>query len=141
MDQLSQALNRGAQPMPVAENMVSMLTVSIDLRDLGGQPGAVQKHVRGGSRLYASPCAAAQTYQIHTGRRLPFVHFAWKTRSIVRKKYFFVRLRPFWTINKPKTNILWERLTADRMMTSLANIKLCADGLVGVHAPIFRTRR
>ena len=67
------------------------------------------------SRLYAGGCAAVSTYQNHTNSRLYFVRFVQKTASIVRKKYFLVRLCPFRTVNKPKTNTLWEWLHADCM--------------------------
>ena len=55
MDQLSQLLNRGAQPLPIAD-----------------------------SRLYAGAAARPPAYQKHTGSRLLFRHFGPKTASIVR---------------------------------------------------------
>ncbi len=110
MDQSSQALNCGAQPMPSAVNSLSIPALSLDSRD-------------------ASACASAPAYQNHTGRRLPFVHFAWKTASSVRKAFSSVRLCPFRAINKLKTNTLWERLYADCPITSLANIKLSSSRL------------
>ncbi len=110
MDQCSHALNRGAQPMPSAENSLSIPALSLDSRD-------------------ASACAPAPTYQNHTESRLSFVRFAWKTASIVRKKFFFVRFCPFRAINKLKTNSLRERLYADCLITSLANIKLSSSRL------------
>ncbi len=78
--------------------------------------------------LDAGSCAAALAYQNHTGRPRCFLRFGQKTASIVRKIFFFVRLCPFWTMNKLKTNTFWEWLPADCMITSLANIKLCAGG-------------
>ncbi len=103
MDQCSQALNRGAQPMPSAENSLSIPALS--------------------------PDSPAPTYQNHTGSRLPFVRFAWKTASSVRKAFSRVRLCPFRAINIPKTNTLWERLYADCLVTSLTNIKLSSSRL------------
>ncbi len=110
MDQCSQALNRGAGPMPSAQNSLSIPALSLDSRDAG-------------------ICAPAPTYQNHTESRLPFVRFAWKTLSIVRKKYFLVRLCPFRTINIPKTNTLWQRLYADCPITSPANIQFSSSRL------------
>ncbi len=110
MDQSSQTLNRGAQLMPSAENSLSIPAPSRDSRAAG-------------------ICAPAPAYQNHTDRRLPFVRFAWKTASNVRKMFFFVRLCPFRTINIPKTNTLWERLHADCLITSLTNIQLSSSRL------------
>ncbi len=110
MDQCSQALNRGAGPMPSAENSLSIPALSLNSRDTG-------------------ICAPAPTYQNHTGSRLSFVRFAWKTASTVRKNIFFVRLCPFRAINIPKTNTLWERLYANCLITSLANIQLSSSRL------------
>ena len=111
MDQCSQALNRGAQLMPSAENSLSI-------------PAALSPDSRA-----AGICAPVPAYQNHTDSRLPFVHFAWKTAANVRKMFFFVRLCPFRTINIPKTNTLWERLNADCLITSLTNIQLSSSRL------------
>ncbi len=110
MDQCSQALNSAAQLTPSAQNSLSIPALSPDSCD-------------------ASACAPAPTYQNHTGSRLPFVRFAWKTLSNVRKKFFFVRLCPFRTINIPKTNTLWGRLYADCLVISPANIQLSSSRL------------
>ena len=110
MDQCSQALNRGAQPMPSAENSLSIPALSPASRAAGSRP-------------------ATPAYQNHTNSRLPFVRFAWKTASSVRKAFSRVRLCPFRAINIPKTNILWGRLNADCPLTSLANIKLSSSRL------------
>ena len=96
--------------MPSAENSLSIPALSLDFRAAG-------------------ICAPAPAYQNHTGRRLLFVRFAWKTASTVRKNIFFVRLCPFRTINIPKTNTLWERLYADCLIISLANIQLSSSRL------------
>ena len=90
---------------------------------LAGCRGDSQRHFKGECRQYGGSCAAAPAYQNHTNSRLPFLRFAQKTRSIVRKKFFIVRLCPFWTINKLKTNTIRERPPADCTITSLANIK------------------
>ena len=105
MDQSSQTLNHGVQPMPSAENSLSIPALSPDSRDTG-------------------ICVPAPAYQNHTGSRLPFVRFAWKTPSIVRKNIFFVRFCPFRTINKLKTNTLWERLDADCPSKERAPLKI-----------------
>ena len=110
MDQCSQALNSGAGPTPSAENSLSIPALSPDSLDAG-------------------LCAPAPAYQIHTESRLPFVRFAWKTASNVRKNIFFVRLCPFRTINIPKTNTLWGRLYADCLVISPANIQLSSSRL------------
>ncbi len=154
MNQLSQALNLVPQPTPSAysrlhrralkstlEKTDCIYTVSIYLRDLGGQLGAVQRHVRGGSRLYGGGRAAAPANQIHTLSRLPFVHFCCKTASIVRKIYFIVRNGQRRTKRKPKTNARREWLHSDCMITSLANKELCVGGLAGVNASYGQCRR
>ena len=105
MDQCSQALNRGAQPMPSAQNTLSIPALSLDSRDAG-------------------ICAPAPAYQIHTDRRLPFVRFAWKTASSVRKAFSSVRLCPFRAMDKLKTNSLWERLYADCPSKERAPLKI-----------------
>ena len=105
MDQCSQTLNRGAQPMPSAVNSLSIPALSLDSRDAG-------------------ICAPAPAYQIHTESRLPFVRFAWKTASSVRKAFSSVRLCPFRAINKLKTNTLWERLYADCPSKERAPLKI-----------------
>ena len=110
MDQCLQALNRGVQPMPSALNLLSIPALSPDSCD-------------------ASACAPAPAYQNHTESRLPFVRFTWKNASPVRKAFSRVRLCPFRAINKLKTNNLWERLYADCLITSLANIKLSSSRL------------
>ncbi len=110
MDQSSLALNRGAQPMPSAVNSLSIPALSLDSRNAG-------------------ICAPAPAYQNHTDSRLPFVRFAWKTASPVRKAFSRVRLCPFRAINKLKTNTLWERLYADCLMNSLVNIQLSSSRL------------
>ena len=110
MDQSSQALNRGVQPTPSAVNSLSIPALSLDSRDTGIS-------------------VPAPAYQNHTGSRPPFVRFAWKTASSVRKAFSRVRLCPFRAINIPKTNILWGRLNADCPLTSLANIKLSSSRL------------
>ena len=154
MDQLSQALNLGPQPMPSAysrlhrrapksnpEKTDCIYTVSIHLRNLGGQLGAVQRHVRGRSRLYGGGRAAAPAKQIHTVSRPSIVRFGHKTASIVRKIYFIVRNGQSRIKNKSKTNFCREWLHSDCMITSLANKELCVGGLTGVDATCGQCRR
>ncbi len=154
MDQLSQALNLGLQPMPSAysrlhrrtlkstlEKTDCIYTVSIHLPNLGGQLGAVQRHVRGKCRLYGGGRAAASANQIHTVSRLPFLRFGCKTASIVRKIYFIVRNGQSRTKNKSKTNARREWLHSDYMITSLANKILCVGGLAGVDVTCGQCRR
>ena len=123
MDQLSQALNLAPQPMPSTdsrlqrrrlgairpENTVCIHTVSLRLRDLAGQPGTVQRQLRGKTGLYAGGRAAAPANPIHTDSRLPFVRFGRKTASIVRKIFFIGQNGQSRTINKPNTNYRRER--------------------------------
>ncbi len=148
MDQLSQALNRGAQAMPAANSRLQRRALGATphprkhglypygvarLAGSRGQPTAVQRHVRGKNRLYAGGCAAALANQNHTSSRLRFLRFGQKIASTVRKIYFIVRNGQSRTINKPKTNTLWEGLTADCMITSLAYKNFVPT--VSAHAP------
>ena len=111
------------------------------MRDLGEQPGVVQRHVRGGSRLYGGGRAAAPANQIHTVSRLPFRRFSCKTASIVRQIYFIVRNGQSRIKNKSKTNFCREWLHSDCMITSLANKKLCVGGLASGDATCGQCRR
>ncbi len=137
MDQLSQALNLGPQPMPPAYSRLHGPTLKsisrknrlylygVDtLAEFSGTARGASGTYRGRSRLYGGGSAAAPANQIHTVTRLPFLSFACKTASIVRKIYFIVRNGQSRTKNKPKTKVRREWLHSDYMINWLANKKL-----------------
>ena len=102
MDQLSQALNLGPQPMPSACSRLHCRTLKsisrknrlylygvYTLAEFGGT-------ARGGSEAFQGAEAAfmaadAPANQIHTVSRLSFRRFSCQTAYIVRKIYFIVR--------------------------------------------------
>ena len=134
MDQLSQALNLAPRPIPSAysrfhvrilksisrKNRLYLYGVDTLAEFSGTARGALGTY-RGRSRLYGGGSAAAPAKQIHTVTRLPFLRFACKTASIVRKIYFIVRNGQSRTKNKPKTNTRREWLHSDCMINWPAN--------------------
>ena len=139
MDQLSQALNLGPQPMTSAYSRLHGRTLkNISRKNRLYLYGVYtlsefSEAVRDGSEacqgrkppLWRRSRRRADKPNSYRSR-LPFLRFGQKTASTVRKIYFIVRNGQSRTINKPKTNTLWEWPPADCMITSLANIKtLC----------------
>ena len=149
MEQLSQALNLGPQPMQSVYSSLHHRTLkSISRKNrlyLYGVDTLAKfsETARGGSEACqrqksplwrrARRCAGKPKSYQKPPASLRFSH---KTASTVRKIVFIVRNGQSRAMNKPKTNSLWEWLPADCMITSLANIKTLCRRLSAVHRPL-----